>query len=93
MDIEAPVVGAPVTPVTQLIHGLFGTVLAILRIAKWLLTFCSITLPSAVYRVLHYSMTLRLTFPFLALWFVSLCALILLWLRYWHWNRYEHFRE
>ena len=88
---EAPAL--PATPITQLAQSLLGMVLALLRMMRWLLHFGSITLPSTLYRILHYSMTVKVTFPVLALWCFGVSALVLLWLRYWHWNRYEYVRE
>jgi len=88
---EAPPL--PATPITQLAQSLLGMVLALLRMTRWLLHFGSITLPSTVYRILHYSMTVKVTFPILALWCFGVTAAVLLWLRYWHWNRYEYVRE
>lgn len=90
---DAVVTDVPSTPITQLAQGLLGTVLALLRMASWVLHFLSITMPSTVYRVLHYSMTVKVTFPVLALWCVGMSTLVILWLRYRHWNRYEHVRE
>ncbi|WFD22846.1 hypothetical protein MEQU1_001523 [Malassezia equina] len=88
---EAPPL--PATPITQLAQSLLGMVLALLRMARWFLHFGSITLPSTLYRILHYSMTVKVTFPVLALWCIGATAVILMWLRYWHWNRYEYVRE
>ena len=83
----------PATPITQLAQGLLGIMLALLRMARWALHFLSITVPSAVYRILHYSMTVKVTFPVLVLWCVCVTSLVILWLRYRHWNRYEYVRE
>ncbi|KAL4401187.1 phosphatidylcholine and lysophosphatidylcholine phospholipase [Malassezia pachydermatis] len=83
----------PATPLTQLAQGLIGTVMALLRIVRWFLHFFSITVPSSIYRVVHYSMTVQVTFSVLALWCVGAATVVVLWLRYWYWNRYESFRE
>ena len=83
----------PATPITQLAQSLLGIVLATLRIVRWTLHFTSITLPSTLYWVLHYSMTVKVTFPVLALWCIGVTTTVILWLRYRHWNRYEHVRE
>lgn len=93
MDAIHEAASLPATPITQLAQSLLGIMLALLRIARWLLHFGSITLPSALYRILHYSMTVKVTFPVLALWCIGVTAVVLLWLRYWHWNRYEYVRE
>ena len=81
------------TPPRQLVDNAIGVVLALLRMAHWTVTFASITVPSVIYRILHYSLTLRVTFPVIA--FVLLCLLIalLIWIRYRNWNSYERLRE
>ncbi|PKI82893.1 hypothetical protein MVES1_003641 [Malassezia vespertilionis] len=76
-----------------IIDGIVGTSFALLRLARWFLTFASLTVPSAVYKVLHYTLTLRLSFAFLIVVLISVSAILLAWLRYRHWNRYEKFRD
>ena len=92
-DVIRGIPPVPATPITQLAQGLLGIMLALLRMARWALHFLSITVPSAVYRILHYSMTVKVTFPVLVLWCVCVTSLVILWLRYRHWNRYEYVRE
>lgn len=84
---------ADATPVSQLLGGVVGIALALIRIGKWVLTFFSLTLPSTVYKVLHYSLTFQLSFPFLVLCAVAVLAGVVLLLRYGYWNQYERFRE
>lgn len=85
--------GAAATPPRQLVDNAIGVVLALLRMVHWTVTFTSITVPSVIYRILHYSLTLRVTFPVIA--FVLLCLLValLIWIRYRNWNSYERLRE
>lgn len=81
------------TPIAQLFESLVGVALALLRLIKDMVAFFSLSVPAALYRVLHYSLTLQLTFPYLMLLTVGCLAGVIVWLRYRHWNRYEHFRE
>lgn len=83
----------PATPITQLAQNLLGTVVAVFRIVRWILHFMSITLPSLAYRLVHYSMTVQVTFPVLALWCTGTATVAVLCLRYGYWNRYEFVRE
>lgn len=92
LDSMDPSAGAP-TPITQLFGGVFGIAFALMRMTKWVLTFCSITVPSAVYHVLHYSLTFQLSFPFLVFCVVLVIASVVVYLRYGYWNRYERLRE
>ncbi|WFC97520.1 hypothetical protein MYAM1_000234 [Malassezia yamatoensis] len=79
-------------PFLQLLGGVVGITFALIRIGKWSLTLFTITLPSSIYHVLHYSLTLRLSFPILLLCLI-LCGIgIMLGLRYGYWNRYEKYR-
>ncbi|KAN0060719.1 phosphatidylcholine and lysophosphatidylcholine phospholipase [Thecaphora frezii] len=80
-------------PVMTLFEGILGVVLASLNLIKVLITFATITIPSAVYTVLHYSLTLQLNFPSLALLFLGFLIAGSLWLRYRYFNRYERLRE
>lgn len=84
---------APPTPPRQLVESTFGVVLALLRMMRWTIKLFSITVPSVIYRVLHYSLTLRVTFPVIAFVLLSVFLALLFWLRYRYWNRYERLRE
>lgn len=80
-------------PIIALIDGLVRVVLASLNLIRILATFSTITLPSLVYTILHYSLTLQLNFPSLALLFLTSLVSAFIWLRYRHLNKYERLRE
>lgn len=52
--------------VLLLLSGLLEVTIALLSIARSLAAFLTLTVPATVYTVLHYSLTLQLSFPFLA---------------------------
>ena len=80
-------------PIIALIDGLLRVVLASLNLIRILATFSTITVPSLVYTILHYSLTLQLNFPSLALLFLTSLVSAFIWLRYRHLNKYERLRE
>ncbi|PWZ03234.1 hypothetical protein BCV70DRAFT_197464 [Testicularia cyperi] len=80
-------------PLIALIDGILRVVVASLNLLRVLATFSTITIPSAVYTVLHYSLTLQLNFPSLALLFLGSLVAAFIWLRYRHLNKYERLRE
>ncbi|SNX82618.1 related to NTE1 - Serine esterase [Melanopsichium pennsylvanicum] len=80
-------------PLIALFDGLLRVVLASLNLIRILATFSTITVPSLVYTILHYSLTLQLNFPSLALLFLTSLVLAFIWLRYRHLNKYERLRE
>ncbi|CDW96027.1 hypothetical protein [Sporisorium scitamineum] len=80
-------------PLIALFDGLLRVLLASLNLIRILATFFTITLPSLVYTVLHYSLTLQLNFPSLALLFLASLVSAFIWLRYRHLNKYERLRE
>ncbi|SPO22455.1 related to NTE1 - Serine esterase [Ustilago trichophora] len=80
-------------PLIALVDGLLRVVLASLNLIRILATFSTITVPSLVYTVLHYSLTLQLNFPSLALLFLTSLVSAFIWLRYRHLNKYERLRE
>lgn len=80
-------------PLIALIDGLLRVVLASLNLIRILATFSTITVPSLVYTILHYSLTLQLNFPSLALLFLTSLVSAFIWLRYRHLNKYERLRE
>ncbi|KDN50368.1 hypothetical protein K437DRAFT_273102 [Tilletiaria anomala UBC 951] len=80
-------------PLALLLDAVLAVLIALFNIATVLIAFSTLTLPSLVYRILHYSFTLRLTFPSLALLFSGAVAAAFVWLRYRHLNRYERLRE
>ncbi|SJX61311.1 related to NTE1-Serine esterase [Sporisorium reilianum f. sp. reilianum] len=80
-------------PLIALFDGLLRVVLASLNLIRILATFFTITLPSLVYTILHYSLTLQLNFPSLALLFLTSLVSAFIWLRYRHLNKYERLRE
>ncbi|TKY84897.1 hypothetical protein EX895_005977 [Sporisorium graminicola] len=80
-------------PLIALFDGLLRVLLASLNLIRILATFFTITLPSLVYTILHYSLTLQLNFPSLALLFLTSLVSAFIWLRYRHLNKYERLRE
>ncbi|SPO44833.1 related to NTE1 - Serine esterase [Moesziomyces antarcticus] len=80
-------------PLIALIDGLLRVTLASLNLIRILATFSTITVPSLVYTILHYSLTLQLNFPSLALLFLTSLVSAFIWLRYRHLNKYERLRE
>lgn len=80
-------------PLIALFDGLLRVVLASLNLIRILATFSTITVPSLVYAILHYSLTLQLNFPSLALLFLTSLISAFIWLRYRHLNKYERLRE
>ena len=83
----------PRNPILALIDGIIGIVLASLNIIRILVTFSTLTIPSTVYSILHYSLTLRLSFYSLLFLFIVILIAAFIWLRYRHLNRYERLRE
>ncbi|GAC97027.1 potential cyclic nucleotide-binding phospholipase [Pseudozyma hubeiensis SY62] len=80
-------------PLIALFDGLLRVLLASLNLLRILATFSTITVPSLVYTILHYSLTLQLNFPSLALLFLTSVVSAFIWLRYRHLNKYERLRE
>ncbi|UZJ53575.1 hypothetical protein CBS101457_002895 [Exobasidium rhododendri] len=80
-------------PVSALFDGLRQVVIATLHLVAAIVRFSSVTVPSTLYSILHYSFTLQLNFPSLFLLFVTLLIAAFVWVRYRHLNRYERLRE
>ncbi|EST06178.1 Patatin/Phospholipase A2-related [Kalmanozyma brasiliensis GHG001] len=80
-------------PIIALFDGLLRVLLASFNLIRILATFTTITVPSLVYTILHYSLTLQLNFPSLALLFLTSLVSAFIWLRYRHLNKYERLRE
>lgn len=80
-------------PIGALFQGLRQVFVATLHLVALIVRFSSVTVPSTLYSVLHYSFTLQLNFPSLALLFIALLLAGFIWLRYRHLNRYERLRE
>ncbi|PWN38990.1 hypothetical protein IE81DRAFT_326984 [Ceraceosorus guamensis] len=80
-------------PLAALLDGMRQVLVASLHLTAATVRFASVTLPSAIYSVLHYSLTLQLNFPSLALLFLACLVAAFVWLRYRHLNRYERLRE
>lgn len=80
-------------PIGALFEGLRQVFVATLHLVAQIVRFSSVTVPSTLYTILHYSFTLQLNFPSLFLLFVTLLIAGTIWLRYRHLNRYERLRE
>lgn len=99
MSSTAAVAAASTTPVAarnaiaSLADDMLSVAVALLNLVTTLVTFSTITVPSTVYAILHYSLTLQLNFPSLALLFIAALIAAFVWLRYRHLNRYERLRE
>lgn len=75
-----------------LVSGLSSIVVAVFALIKTLLAFATVTIPSACFSVVHYSLTLQLGFPSLLLLFLAAVVGALFWLRYRH-RSYERLKE
>ncbi|PWN33251.1 patatin-domain-containing protein [Meira miltonrushii] len=80
-------------PIGALFDGLGQVVVATLQLVAAIVRFSSVTVPSTVYAILHYSFTLQLNFPSLFFLFISLLVAGFIWMRYRYLNRYERLRE
>ncbi|PWN52275.1 hypothetical protein IE53DRAFT_385323 [Violaceomyces palustris] len=80
-------------PLASLVRALFGVLVALINLLTTLIAFSTITVPRIAYAILHYSLTLQLNFPSLALLFTSILIAAFVWLRYRHLNSYERLRE
>lgn len=80
-------------PIGALLDGLGQVVVATLQLVATIVRFSSVTVPSTVYAILHYSFTLQLNFPSLFFLFISLLVAGFIWMRYRYLNRYERLRE
>lgn len=80
-------------PIGALFDGLGQVVVATLQLVAAIVRFSSVTVPSTVYAILHYSFTLQLNFPSLFFLFISLIVAGFIWMRYRYLNRYERLRE
>ncbi|KAK0551517.1 phosphatidylcholine and lysophosphatidylcholine phospholipase [Tilletia horrida] len=85
--------GGRSNPVTAMIAAMFSLFIASLNLLTAVITFGTITIPSLVYRILHYSLILQLNFPVLALLFMASIIAASVWLRYGYFNKYERLRE
>lgn len=63
----------------MLFNGLLDVTIALLSIARSLVGFATLTVPSTVYAVLHYSLTLQLSFPILATLIVAGLIAVFIW--------------
>ena len=80
-------------PLASLLSESVALIVAVFNLTAAIVTFSTITVPSVVYAILHYSLTLQINFPSLAFLFVAALVTGLFWLRYGHLNRYERLRE
>ncbi|KAE8224652.1 hypothetical protein CF319_g2486 [Tilletia indica] len=80
-------------PVAGVFSASFSLFVASFRLLTAFISFSTITIPSLVYRILHYSLTLQLNFPILAFLFIASLVAASVWLRYQYFNRYERLRE
>ncbi|KAL9934700.1 hypothetical protein V8E36_006475 [Tilletia maclaganii] len=80
-------------PIAAVLAASFSLFIASLNLLTAFISFSTITIPSLVYRVLHYSLTLQLNFPVLAFLFLASIVGASVWLRYQYFNRYERLRE
>ncbi|CAD6884209.1 unnamed protein product [Tilletia controversa] len=80
-------------PIAAVFSASFSLVVASFHLLTAFISFSTLTIPSLVYRILHYSLTLQLNFPILAFLFVASLVAASVWLRYQYFNRYERLRE
>lgn len=81
------------SPIWALFEGAAAVIVAVWNLTTTLIAFSTITIPSAVYNILHYSLTFTLNFNSLVVIFLGAVAAGFIWLRYRHLNRYERLRE
>ncbi|KAK0541257.1 phosphatidylcholine and lysophosphatidylcholine phospholipase [Tilletia horrida] len=80
-------------PIAAVLAASLSLFIASLNLLTAFISFSTITIPSLVYRILHYSLTLQLNFPILAFLFLAALVGASVWLRYQYFNRYERLRE
>ncbi|CAO1630888.1 unnamed protein product [Sympodiomycopsis kandeliae] len=80
------------SPIVSLIDGFTSIFVAIFNLIRILLSFATVTIPSACFSILHYSLTLQLNFPALFILFLAAVVSVLFWLRYKH-RSYERLKE
>ncbi|KAJ7508598.1 hypothetical protein B0H11DRAFT_2304937, partial [Mycena galericulata] len=80
-------------PLVSLVSACFWVILWALSWVKWLIAFATITIPTKIYSILSYSMTLTLNFWSFAVIFV--CSLVALnyWIRFRYLNDYTQLKE
>lgn len=79
-------------PLYSIVDGFTSIVLAFFAFIKSILSFSTVTIPHACFTVLHYSLTLQLTFPSLLVLFLAALVASLFWLRHKH-RSYERLKE
>lgn len=85
-------VDQPTNPIVSLMEGFASIFFAIFSLLKILLAFATVTIPSACFTILHYSLTLQLNFPALFVLFLAAVVAGLFWLRYTK-RSYERLKE
>lgn len=79
-------------PLYNLVDGLSSIAFAFFSFIRAILAFATVTIPQACFTVLHYSLTLQITFPSLLVLFLGALIAGLLYLRYRH-RSYERLKE
>lgn len=80
-------------PILGLVEALIKAVLYLLRGARWLVAFATITLPSLLVRILGYSLTLQLDFTKLVILFFLWGLAVFFLIRYRYLNKYSKLKE
>ncbi|KII93959.1 hypothetical protein PLICRDRAFT_36181 [Plicaturopsis crispa FD-325 SS-3] len=80
-------------PLVSLVSACFWVILWLLSWVKMLIAFATITIPTSIYAVLSYSMTLTLNFWSFAVMFVLSAIALNYWIRFKYLNTYTQLKE